>query len=220
MHGGYTLNALRPGLPPLPARMKRLAIDDRGYPVPWFVAWVDGKPEFRVADMGKMFRARRFGYCWICGSNVGAVKTFCIGPMCAVNRVTSEPPCHAECAEFAVMACPFLTLPNSKRRDANLPDQVSAPAGLSIDRNPGVTCLWTTNRFRLFDVGNGFLYRIGDPTHVAFYKEKRHADRAEVLASIDSGMPILRQLAEEDGVKAVLALENEYCRMLALLPAA
>lgn len=214
------MNALRPGLPPLPTRMKRLAIDERGYPVPWFVAWVDGRPEFRVADSAKMFRARRFGYCWICGSNVGAVKTFLIGPMCCVNRITSEPPSHVECAEFAALACPFLTLPKAQRRDANMPPGASDPAGLMIDRNPGVCCLWTTNRFRLFDAGNGFLYRIGEPTSIAFYTEKRRASRAEVLASIDTGMPILRRIAEDDGVRAVVALESEYCRMLPLLPAA
>jgi hypothetical protein len=214
------MNALRPGLPLLPAHMRRLAIDERGYPVPWFVAWVNGKPEFRVADSAKMFRARRFGYCWICGSNVGAVKTFLIGPMCCVNRVTSEPPCHEECAEFAALSCPFLTLPKAQRREANMPPGVSDPAGLMIDRNPGVCCLWTTNRFRLFDAGNGSLYRIGEPSKIAFFTEKRLASRAEVLASIESGMPILRHLAEEDGVKALVELESEYCRMLPLLPAA
>lgn len=214
------MNALRPGLPPMPARMRRLAIDERGYPVPWFVAWVNGKPEFRIADPAKMFRARRFGYCWICGQNAATVKTFVIGPMCAVNRVTSEPPCHAECAEYAAMACPFLTLPKARRRDGNLPSDISDPAGMMIERNPGVTCLWTTSRWRLFDCGNGLLYRLGDPARVVFYKEKRPASRAEVLSSIDSGMPILRRLAEEEGVKAVVELESEYCRMLSLLPAA
>lgn len=212
------MNSLRPGLPPLPARMKRLAVDERGYPVPWFVAWVNGKPDFRVADTAKMFRARRFGHCWICGKLDGAVKTFVIGPMCAVNRTTSEPPCHAGCAEYAAMACPFLTLPKTRRRDANLPENISDPAGMMIERNPGVTCLWTTNRWRIFDCGNGLLYRLGDPTQVIFYKEKRRASRAEVLASIDSGMPILRRVAQEDGAKAVVHLESDYCRMLPLLP--
>lgn len=214
------MNALRSGLPPLPASMKRLAIDERGYPVPWFVAWINGQPEFRVADTAKMFRARRSGYCWICGSNVGAVKTFVIGPMCAVNRVTSEPPCHRACADYAVRACPFLILPKAQRRDANMPDGISDPAGMMIPRNPGVTCLWTTPRWRLFDAGNGLLFRLGEPTHVAFWKETRLATREEVIESIDSGMPILRRLAEEEGVKALVALESEYCRVLPLLPAA
>lgn len=31
----------------LPSHMKQLKRDDVGRPVPWFVAWVDGKPDFR-----------------------------------------------------------------------------------------------------------------------------------------------------------------------------
>lgn len=47
----------------LPARMRDLPIDDRGYPVPWFVAWVDGKPEFRAMDQEKFIRALREKLC-------------------------------------------------------------------------------------------------------------------------------------------------------------
>lgn len=214
------MNPLRSGLPPLPARMRKLPTDERGYPVPWFVGWIDGRPDFRVADSEKFLRARRHGFCWICGDNRGHVRTFVIGPMCAINRVTSEPPCHAECAEFSVMACPFLTLPRAQRRDANMPAGITDPAGIMVERNPGVTCLWTTRRFRLFNAGNGLLYRLEEPLRVEFYTQKRRATRAEVLASIDSGMPILRQIAQQDGASAVVALESEYCKMLPLLPAA
>ena len=40
-------------LPPMPSRIAALPVDERGYPVPWFVAWIDGKPEFRCADPAK-----------------------------------------------------------------------------------------------------------------------------------------------------------------------
>ena len=42
------MTALCKDLPPLPRRFLGLPIDDRGYPVPWFVHWVDGKPDFRL----------------------------------------------------------------------------------------------------------------------------------------------------------------------------
>lgn len=219
MHSQRSANILRADLPPVPGRMKRLPIDGRGYPVPWFVAWFDGRPEFRVADMEKAVKARRHGCCWICGDHTGKVRTFVIGPMCAVNRVTSEPPCHAECAKFAVMACPFLTMPRARRRDSNLPTGVTEPAGM-IARNPGVSCLWTTNRFHVINGGNSLLYQLGDPSRIEFYSQKRQATREEVLASIDSGMPILRRMAEDEGVSALIELEAAYCKMLALLPAA
>jgi hypothetical protein len=34
----------------MPARFARLPADERGYPVPKFVEWIDGKPDFRCVD--------------------------------------------------------------------------------------------------------------------------------------------------------------------------
>lgn len=215
-----TTAILRAGLPPLPDHMKALRVDDRGYPVPWFVAWIDGIPDFRVADSAKAEKARRFSQCWICGNRLGVWKSFVIGPMCAVNRVTSEPPCHWDCAEFSALACPFLTLPKAQRRDTNMPADVVDPAGMMIPRNPGVTCLWTTNTYRVMRVDNGALYRLGDPMHVRFFTQKRPATRTEILESIDSGMPTLEREASKEGPDALAALADAYRAMLPLLPAA
>jgi hypothetical protein len=33
------ITPLRADLPALPERMKRLSVDHRGFPVPWFVQW-------------------------------------------------------------------------------------------------------------------------------------------------------------------------------------
>ena len=212
------MTALREGMPPLPARMQSLPIDDRGYPVPYFVAWLDGKPDFRVTDPRKWMRCYREQRCWVCGDVVGKYKTFVIGPMCAVNRTTAEPPCHVECAVFSATACPFLTLPKAQRREANLPTNTKDMPGVGLLRNPGVTCLWTTLQFEAFKVDNGVLIRLGDPTSVAWYAEKQHANRTQVLASIDSGMPILRKMAEEEGPQSIAMLDQYYQRMLPLLP--
>ena len=32
---------------PIPDRMRKLAIDERGFPIPRLVPYIDGKPEFR-----------------------------------------------------------------------------------------------------------------------------------------------------------------------------
>ena len=47
---------LRAELEALPARLHFLPVDERGYPVPWFVAWRDGKPEFRAMEF--LYRVR------------------------------------------------------------------------------------------------------------------------------------------------------------------
>ena len=106
----------------LPDRMRSLKISDEGFPVPWFVGYVDGKPDFRTMDGEKLVIAVRHRRCWMCGSPLGKHLTFSIGPMCAVNRNIAEPPSHLSCAEYSVRACPFLSNSRMKRNEKDLPD--------------------------------------------------------------------------------------------------
>lgn len=218
------MNALRAGLPPLPERMRSLPVDERGYPVPYFVAWVDGKPDHRIADASKMPRAVNQHLCWMCGQVLGRFNSFCIGPMCSITRTIAEPPSHLDCVRFAATACPWMTRPNAKRREANLPAEAVAPAGDGIRRNPGAVCVWTTRSFRVFrpDLRGGALFRIGDPEHTEWYAEGRRATRAEVDASISSGLHLLygparAQDAQDPTAGAVAELEHCIARETAWL---
>jgi hypothetical protein len=209
----------RPELPPAPARIAALPVDARGYPVPWFVSWVDGKPEFRAADAAKRVQAVRLRLCWVCGEPLGAYMAFVIGPMCSVNRVSAEPPCHRECAEYSARACPFLSKPQMTRREGGMPEACTDGPGHMIRRNPGVACVWVTRGYRLVSDGRGgALLRIGDPTEVSWWAEGRPATRAEVLASIDSGLPLLRGQIPPDDAEQLAVLERMYVAALALVP--
>lgn len=199
---------LKPGMPEPPPSMRRLPLDERGFPVPWFVAWLneartaelppgEGRPDFRVIGSDRIPRAVRYELCWICGQRLERPPVACvIGPMCAVNRVSSEPPSHISCARFAAQACPFLTRPQMRRRKAGLEELQDDTPGVAIDRNPGVTLVWITNsvtfqsRVRLFDVG--------EPVAVEWYAHGRPATRDEVLASIETGLPALRAICDRD----------------------
>lgn len=197
-------------------------LDHRGYPVPWFVQWIDGVPDFRVMDGAKLRRALRDRLCWVCGEKLGKYLTFVIGPMCAVNRTTAEPASHRDCAIFSATACPFLTLPKAQRREANLPEG-GVVAGNMISRNPGVTCLWTTLDYRPFradrnDGAEGVLLEIGEPTEVLWYTQCREATRAEVLESIHSGLPLLEAEAKRQGLEAEQALARYVERGLRYVP--
>jgi hypothetical protein len=209
---------MRTDLEPLPERMRNLRIDERGYPVPWFVAWVDDgqggeRPEFRAMDARKWRQAVKLKLCWVCGQQLGRWLAFPIGPMCAVNRVTAEPPSHRECAEWSIRNCPFLSQPQMVRRDEQLPEGYSDPAGFGIKRNPGVTCLWITRGYELFDDGRGKpLITIGEPSTVTWWKEKRAATRADVEESIDSGLTILMAAARSEGPFAVEQLGKMFER--------
>lgn len=186
---------LRPELPPLPARFTKLPTH-RGFPVPWFVAVIDGVPDFRVIGPDKIPLAHNRRLCWLCGQRLGSYLTFVVGPMCAVNRISSEPPSHTECAEFAAVACPFLSRPHMVRREGRMPDGVDPPAGVGLKRNPGVTLLWTTRSYTVrrvaaHEANPGVLFEMGDPLKVQCFAEGRTATRAEIRASIESGLPLL-----------------------------
>jgi hypothetical protein len=203
---------LREGLPELPARMRALPLDDRGYPVPFFVAWIDGKPDFRVADPKKLAICHNQHRCWLCGERLGKYMAFVIGPMCAVNRTSSEPPSHVDCAKFAASACPFLARPKAMRRDSGLPkDRTDAP-GHHLTRNPGVALVWVTLTYKAFPAPGGALFRIGEPEQTFWYAEGRSATREEVLESVQSGLPSLYDLAHREGEAAVMELDTAVAR--------
>jgi len=213
---------LRAELEALPSRLALLPIDERGYPVPWFVAWADGRPEFRAADGDKWRRAVRDRLCWMCGAPLGKWLTFVIGPMCAVNRTTAEPPCHTECARYAARNCPFLSRPHMTRREDELINadvHAREGAGVPILRNPGVTLLWTTRTYRVFyDDRRNPLITIGEASSVEWFAEGRAATRAEVDASIQSGLPLLRDVADRDGLAALVELTARAAAVRELYP--
>jgi len=203
----------------MPPQIAKLPVDKHGYPVPWFVAWIDGLPDFRVIGTGRIQRAVQEGRCWICGRprNSRSLSAFVIGPMCSVNRVSAEPPSHVDCATYSALVCPFLSTPNMRRREANLPEDASEPAGVMLKRNPGVTLVWITRSWRIEHVGRGLLWFVGHPLDVLAFAEGRPATREEVTASIESGLPALREIAEAEGLDAVEALNRQVSQASELL---
>jgi hypothetical protein len=243
---------VRPELPPLPDRLAKLPLSDRGYPVPWFVQWLlrcrtckkplkkqaDGEltegtcecapgqnyesfPEFRVMNGRNLVRAVKEKLCWVCGQPFrrGERLVFVIGPMCAVTRVSSEPPSHRECAEFSAVACPFLSRPKMVRREGDYTESLlENVSGNAIRRNPGVTLLWVTRDYKTWrPPAGGVLFTVGKPLEVVAYAEGKLATKEQIRESVESGYPILRKIAEDEGLSATVALALQYEKARQLL---
>lgn len=228
MSAHSAVKAYRSELPrPIPKRIARLHVDDRGYPVPWFVAWQDedfnvtkrgvGTPDFRIIHPGVIKRAIQEDRCWICGGRITGVKSFLIGPMCAVNRNNAEPPSHYECADWAARACPFLVRPHARRNEKTKNPDAVEPAGVMVRRNPGCCAVWNVKAYTLHrDPSGGVLFRLPNPTSVTWWREGRLATRAEVEYSIETGLPLLREYCH--GPEDLAALDAEVRAIERYLP--
>jgi hypothetical protein len=198
--------------------MKHLPVDERGYPVPWFVHWQDGKPDFRVIGPKKMEMALMLRLCWVCGGAfTNRRRFFTVGPMCTVNRVSGEPPSHEACAVYAAMGCPFLARPHMQRRENDLPEERVTQPG-HIEHNPGVAAVWKTQSFKTVRFNDGMVFKMGDPDDVAWYCMGRLATRGEVVEAISRGLPKLIEKCEGEPAALLHAGEQTAWVMANILP--
>jgi hypothetical protein len=106
-----------------------------------------------------------------------------------------------------------------RRNENDLPEGHTEPAGQFIKRNPGVSCVYITRDYKLFNaMGGGSLVKLGAPVHTEWFAEGKPASRDEVLASIDSGYPLLVEMATRDGNEALAELETLRAHAMNLLP--
>lgn len=188
------------------------------YPIPWFVgdSPIDGKPDFRVIRPGGIRIAHASRSCWICGEAKGNVRTFVLGPMCMINRISSEPPSHLDCAKWAVRNCPFLANPRRKRRPLGeaTASEVNGPPGIHSPDNPGGSILWSCHDWT-FD---GEFFRVGDPYKLDCYVAGKHASAEQIHAIFDAGLARLVASAALEGPAAFAALSIMVPAARALLP--
>jgi hypothetical protein len=210
---------------PMPARVRALPRNKVGYPIPFFAATIDGERDFRVGAP-RAYAACVFDQaCWVCGQRRRAKENaFLVGPMCVINRTSQDPPSHIECAEYAAKVCPFMVRPNMVRRERGLPAGVGN-SGVAILRNPGVCLVWVCESWNTYrpPVGGqfGVLFRFGPPKLTSWWANGRPASRAEVLESIDSGVPLLEAECDRDDDPALARRElaRLHQRALRYLPA-
>ena len=101
----------------LPERMAHLALDERGYPIPYFAMHVNGKVDFRYSDPKKKEICRKYKKCWICGGFLYSNDFWMItGPIGRRNHTVSDEPMHEECARFSLAVCPHMLFLKAERK--------------------------------------------------------------------------------------------------------
>jgi hypothetical protein len=183
--------------------MRRLPVDDRGYPIPEFVSRLDGTRDFRVVSLDHLAKCIREDVCWICGEPLGDLKVFVVGPIPAIRATTNEPPCHDECAEFAARACPFLLLPKAQHRSVDDARVRKMPGATRM--NPGICCLYTVHGYACRERPKGVIFRMGRAVRVEWYTQGRRAQREEVQAVMEATLATIgRNAAIEKRVAELL----------------
>jgi hypothetical protein len=117
--------------------------------------------------------------------------------------------------------CPFLSQPRMRRNEKDMPEDRIPAAGMGITRNPGVACIWVTRTYERdkAQFGNaGWLFELGEPESVHWFAQGRTATLAEVCPSIESGLPLLEEMARAEGPDAERALTASVWRTLPFLP--
>lgn len=197
-----------------PAAMAGRPVDHRGFPVPWFVTEKDaeGNWDFVQIRPERFAEAWRRDVCWVSGTKLGRFRSFCIGPMCVVNRVAGDPPVRRDVAIWSVQVCPFMSRPLAKRSSA-VPEGQRAyekQRGAMVEANPGIMAIYTVTYadYRR----RGGLAEMGDPSSVEWWTRGRPATQQEVDRAFDGAVERLTPIAEIDGRRALDLLDKYLSR--------
>jgi hypothetical protein len=184
------MKTYRPGLPTVPPRMRNLPVNGEGLPVPFVCAWIDGEPNFNVADPQKLAACHDQRWCSLCGELIGQYKAFVLDSVTGVTRTAGEPPAHIDCARFAA-------------------------AALS---RAFVALVWVTRNYSLERIEDKTVFRIGEPEQTFWYAGGQRANRQEVMDSMQDALPALYELAHRDGEVAVMELDLKVARATKYFP--
>jgi hypothetical protein len=147
----------------LPLRMRALARDARGYPIPFNVAiGTDGVPSFKVQDVAKISYCLKFRACAICGKRMSRELAFVGGPLSIANRMFTDPAMHADCARYALRVCPMLAAPSFAyaRRTGDVAGHVpNVESDLVSTERPDRFGLGVTHDFELVELQGELVIR-------------------------------------------------------------
>lgn len=120
---------------PIPAYMKDLKMDSRGYPIPYIIFCdTNGVYHFKINDHKKTMECLDTRICAICGRGLGKDMWLAGGPLAAFHPDGAyiDTPMHHECGQYALQVCPYLATRFYKEIEIDL-SKVAAKDNVFID---------------------------------------------------------------------------------------
>lgn len=177
----------------IPARMRFLARDEIGRPIPYLATLVNGASS-SIESNTRLAACHAQQRCWICGDKLGRYTAFMTEPIAAITRISRTPPAHAECAKY------------------------SAQSGLMQPQDLGVALVWVSRGYSVHLARGAELFAIGDAEQAFWYRSGRLASRDEVTEAIQGRLPQLYAVAHEGGPDAVCGLDQQVARATRQFP--
>ncbi len=146
---------------PMPTGVSLLKKDDRGFPIPYFAAYIDGKPDFRVIDPDHHRRCIDYKLCGICGYHFGGKPAaFVGGPKSIESHLFLDAPLHEECATYALRVCPYLAAPTFRTHHVYIDGAVELkPPG---QQRPDTFFMGISDRFRPIETPKHIVVQAGE----------------------------------------------------------
>lgn len=165
----------------IPEFLAHLPVEERGYPVPYFVPWVNGKPFFKAASEEKHLICYKNKLCGICGKKIKSGE-FCFvgGPQALKNKCSSEAHTHFRCAKYALQVCPYLFHQKSDRKWDG--DGHDLNKDVMILDKPEAMYIMVSNKVEWYNDGKHRLFRFRlIRAHEFKYIDKKLTETGEIF---------------------------------------
>jgi hypothetical protein len=151
---------------PIPKRMRGLAKDSRGYPIPFIIQRdAAGCPHFAINDTYRVTRCLDEHRCAICGNRLDPVKWLVGGPLSAFhpNGAYIDSALHHECMTYALQVCPYLAAPRYKGDAVKTLDPTPFDPDMAfVDQTPA---MFPDRPVLFVAVGTTRIHRVSNDSH-------------------------------------------------------
>lgn len=157
----------------MPFYLSRLPRDRRGWPITYTsLKLPDGTIDFTTTDPLRWMECAQGRSCGLCGIVLKRLVWFIGGPKCFKYRVFFDLPMHEECARYAMIVCPYLSMPKYLGAKSRPTPEALRKDIVSADKiKPGQYMLSRTNGYRIVNFQGDVLVRANAWDRTEWWKD-------------------------------------------------